>query len=273
VLLAKTAGIQTCVTRRASMRRPAVPVETCVRHADSDVNVVLCQAMYDHFLATEGMNPATLKIVSNGVPIPQRPARSISGQTVGNVANFGPVKGQRFLLEAMARLHSSFPGSELVIAGRTYGELEKLSEELWPGGTVKLVGEVADARPVYRRCSVYVQSSLSEGLCGAVLEAMASGLPVVATAVGGMPEQVVDGVTGYLVPPRDSGALAEAIGDLLGDKSRRTRMGNAGRERAIAQFSAESMTAGYTRLFESLLSLQPGERPAEQGGVRKPLKG
>ena len=95
----------------------------------------------------------------------------------------------------------------------------------------------------------------------AVLEAMAAGLPVVATAVGGTPEVVVDGVTGLLVPPRDPHALAEAILRLLRDPDLRKRMGGAGRERVAAHFSVEQMVQRTEKLYEHLL--------AEKGLARK----
>jgi glycosyltransferase involved in cell wall biosynthesis len=90
-------------------------------------------------------------------------------------------------------------------------------------------------------------------MSNAILEAMAAGLPVVATAVGGTPEVVVDGVTGFLVPPRDPEALADAILCLLRDPELRKRMGTVGRARVTEHFSVEQMVGKTEALYEQLL--------------------
>jgi glycosyltransferase involved in cell wall biosynthesis len=101
---------------------------------------------------------------------------------------------------------------------------------------------------------VFVLPSLWEGLPIALLEAMAAGLPVVATAVGGTPEVVVEGETGFLVPPRDPEALAEAILRLLREPDLRRRMGEAGRKRVAEHFSVEQMVQKTEALYEHLLA-------------------
>jgi glycosyltransferase involved in cell wall biosynthesis len=92
-------------------------------------------------------------------------------------------------------------------------------------------------------------SSLTEGLGSAILEAMACGKPVVGTRTGGIPEAVVDGTTGLLVPPRDDAALASAIRRLLADRDRREQYGRAGRARAEASFSADALVEGTARVY------------------------
>src|SRR4029077_4711403 len=104
---------------------------------------------------------------------------------------------------------------------------------------------------------VFVLPSLREGLPGSVMEAMANGLPVVATEVPGTRELVVDGVTGYLVAPRDPVALADRLQPLLENKSARLAMGRQGRRRVLTEFSMEQMIARHEELYESLARNTP----------------
>src|SRR5204863_8419055 len=99
---------------------------------------------------------------------------------------------------------------------------------------------------------IFVMSSITEGLGTSLLDAMAAGKPVVATTAGGIPEVVVDGETGFLVPPRDHEAMADAIVRLLKDGGLRNRMGQAGRARAETQFSSDRMVQNTLRVYQTL---------------------
>ena len=112
---------------------------------------------------------------------------------------------------------------------------------------ILLLGET-----VFTAADVFVQPSLSEGLPLAVLEAMASGLPIVATRVGGIPEAVVDGETGFLVAPGEPAALATALARVLEADDQGASLGIAARERAAAHFSVDSMADHYRRLYHEL---------------------
>jgi glycosyltransferase involved in cell wall biosynthesis len=115
-------------------------------------------------------------------------------------------------------------------------------------------GERDDIARVLAALDIYVCSSIAEGIALTILEAMASGLPIVATAVGGNPELVIDGETGMLVPVADTEALAGALAGLVADPARRRASGEAARARAQAMFSLESMVADYCRLYDQLLA-------------------
>jgi glycosyltransferase involved in cell wall biosynthesis len=117
---------------------------------------------------------------------------------------------------------------------------------------------------VLAEVAVSVLPSLSEGLSNSVLESMAAGVPVVATAVGGNPEAVEDGVTGVLVPPRDPLALARAICGLLEDRPRAARFGQAGRQRVVERFSDERMVRETEGFYGDLLA-RKGRRPSAVG--------
>jgi glycosyltransferase involved in cell wall biosynthesis len=117
------------------------------------------------------------------------------------------------------------------------------------GGTGVWAGPLPDAARYFAALDVYVTASLGEGLPLGVLEAMAAGLPVVATRVPGHVDTVTDGITGLLVPSRDPGALAEAAETLLADGARRIRMGEAARERVLRDFSVARMTAEVADVY------------------------
>lgn len=154
-----------------------------------------------------------------------------------------PVKDFPLLLRAAARLRAAGVPFRLFLGGEG-PEGERLAREartLGLRGRVRLLGGVAPALTpaLYRRVDLFVLSSRSEGLPVVLLEAMATGLPVVATRVGGVPECVGDGETGLLVPPGDPEALAGALRRLLVDPERRARLGRAARERVLARYDRE----------------------------------
>jgi glycosyltransferase involved in cell wall biosynthesis len=123
------------------------------------------------------------------------------------------------------------------------------------GTAATLLGERDDVPALLRSSDVFVLSSASEGLPISVLEAMASGLPVVASSVGGVPELV--GEAGVLVPPNDAGALATALAELLADPGRRRALGAAARQRVQDEFRLDDALAAHVDLYERLLARVP----------------
>ncbi|XAM01485.1 glycosyltransferase [Phycisphaeraceae bacterium D3-23] len=181
----------------------------------------------------------------------------IDAQTpvVVQAARFHPVKDHATALRAWRRVHAELPSARLVLLGDgpLRGELEALAAELGIAGTVRFMGRVPDVRGLLPGADVALLSSLSEGLSVTLLEAMAAGLPVVATGVGGNPELVADGVTGLLAPREDPAALAAHLAALLTDAPRRATLGAAGRSRLLKHFTAEQMHAGYARHYAAML--------------------
>jgi len=177
---------------------------------------------------------------------------------VGNVAALVPHKGQRHLIEAAALVVRHVPDARFVIAGE--GELrpalERQIREHHLEKHVMLAGFRPDVLSLHKAFDIFVMSSITEGLGTSLLDAMASGKPVVATTTGGIPEVVVDGVTGSLVPPRDHEAMAAALVKLLKDPALRERLGKAGLARARQKFSADRMLHQTLGVYQRV-AMQP----------------
>jgi L-malate glycosyltransferase len=174
---------------------------------------------------------------------------------VGTVANFRAQKDYPNLLEAACVLRDRGVAVRIVAVGQ--GQLEAqtraLHERLGLGGRVMLLGRRDDAVRVLAACDLFTLASDNEGLPVAVMEALALGLPVVATAVGGVPEAVTDGVEGLLVPPKQPEALAGAIAALARDPARRVEMGAAARA-ASARFDIRVAAARMEDLYREVLA-------------------
>ena len=178
---------------------------------------------------------------------------------VGIVGNVRPRKGIEYAIGAMPRVLAAVPSARLAIIGNLraadyVARVQSAAERLGAASRVLWLGHRDDVREILPAIDVYVQPSIKEPLGLSILDAMVSGLPVVATRVGGIPEVVVPGRTGLLVPPARSDALAEAIVAMLGDPARRREFGRAGRQRALDEFSPgclvpriEAVLAGAVR--------------------------
>jgi sugar transferase (PEP-CTERM/EpsH1 system associated) len=173
---------------------------------------------------------------------------------VGTVGRLDPVKDQAGLIRAFATARAAHPEALLVIAGDgpCRSDLQQLAAALGLTDRVRLLGSRDDIPTVMSALDIFALPSLGEGISNTVLEAMASGLPVIATRAGGNPELVEDGVTGVLVPRQDLGALAAAIAGYVDDPGLRQRHGHAARQRATAQFGLERMVQSYSDLYAGL---------------------
>ncbi|MBI4528309.1 MAG: TIGR03088 family PEP-CTERM/XrtA system glycosyltransferase [Deltaproteobacteria bacterium] len=178
---------------------------------------------------------------------------------IGTVGRMETVKDQLTLVRSFIDLLTRFPESRsdlrLVLVGE--GALREQARQLLAAagaeGVAWLPGERGDIPQIMRGFDLFVLPSLAEGISNTILEAMASGLPVVATHVGGNPELVDDGRTGTLVPPADPSAMAEAIRSYVVDRGMLLRHGEAGRKKAELCFSIEAMVNGYQSLYDNLL--------------------
>lgn len=175
------------------------------------------------------------------------------------LARLIPAKGLTTLLTTAELVQDKFPAARFIIAGdgpekiNLQDQAARLNRRVG-GEVIRLVGAVADPLPYYAAADLFVLPSWSEGLPLSILEAQASGLPVVATAVGGIPEVIIPDQTGLLVPPQNPTLLAEAICRLLADVDGRQRLAAAGRARTAAFFSEQKMVAETYALYQELLS-------------------
>jgi glycosyltransferase involved in cell wall biosynthesis len=171
------------------------------------------------------------------------------------VSNFYPYKGHEELVEAAVGVVQAFPNVIFLMVGRDSGTMEATKarvRELGIEGSIRFVGSRTDVPDLLRASDLFVHPSREEGFSNAILEAMAAELPVVACAVGGNPEAVVDGETGRLVPPREPERFAGALMELLADESKRRTFGEAGRRRATERFSLDRMVEEMESLYDSL---------------------
>jgi glycosyltransferase involved in cell wall biosynthesis len=177
---------------------------------------------------------------------------------VTHIGRFSVQKNHALLIEAFAQVRADAPLYLLLVGG---GELENAVREQVAGlglqERVRFLGIRADVADILRASDVFVLSSRWEGNPMSVMEAMAAGLPVVSTAVGGVPELVREGETGLLVPSEDAGALARALQALVDDPARRAAMGTAARRHAVAHFDIRHTVRGYEQLYEKLLTQRP----------------
>jgi glycosyltransferase involved in cell wall biosynthesis len=160
-------------------------------------------------------------------------------------------KGVEGLLHATARAVRECPSLRVEIAGDgpCLPDLRRVTEALRLTSQVRFLGQVRDVAGLLARSSLFVLPSLSEGISLTLLEAMARGLPVVATRAGGNSEVVADGSTGLLVPARDATALSAAMLRLHRDEQMARAMGQAGRRRAAECFDVRRMVAAYESLY------------------------
>ena len=173
---------------------------------------------------------------------------------IGTVGRLVAVKDQATLLSAFAQTFQRQSNAQLCLAGDgpLKDALQQQARQLGIERQVRFLGHRPDVQRVLAALDIFVLSSTSEGMSNTILEAMASGLPVVATAVGGADELVLEGKTGLLVPAGQPGLLAEALVSLAADSERRASMGRSARERALTEFSVARMIADYEKLYLAL---------------------
>jgi glycosyltransferase involved in cell wall biosynthesis len=245
---------------------------------------LLCQA--DAFVVTNEGTGRTLRdmgldvaihCLPNGVDIQQfqpiepgardglRESLALPSQAcvVLYVGRLEAVKGGDVLLRAWARLVDESGSRSLLLAmvggGSERGRLIQLSRELGIASSVRFVGLSDRVSDWLHVADLFVLPSRSEGLSNALLEAMACGLPAVATAVGGTPEVIKDGMNGLLVPADDESALANALGHLVDDPDLARLLGAAAYKTILEQYSMEAMVDRYVELYESLTGLRASE--------------
>jgi glycosyltransferase involved in cell wall biosynthesis len=205
--------------------------------------------------------PGSISVIPNGIPDPGTIAdrSQLDGTVIGAVGRLSPEKGFATLVEAMRWVD----GRRLVLIGDgpERARLHAMAEELGVADRVTFAGWVDWPWVARWAFDLLVVPSLSESFGLVVAEGMLAQTPIVATRVGGIPELVVEGETGTLVPPNDPRALADAINKLLGDPMLREAMGQRGREVALERLTASSMARAFTDLYSSMFQQHSSTAP------------
>ena len=234
----------------------------------ADQVLSVSETLRDNLHASVGFPKERIRVINNGVDMSRFriahdgnvykaklgfPSDSVGFGAIGRLV---PVKCFPMLLEASAMIFDKVPNSYLVIVGDgpLGGELKAMVRSRNIADRVKFLGWRPDVPDILKALDVFVCSSESEGMSNTILEAMASGIPVVATAVGGNAELVVDGETGLLVESTDPKILASAVVRLLANQELRLRMGAIGRRRVEECFSLEAMTRNYAKFYVEMFS-------------------
>ena len=215
----------------------------------------------------EGVPPSSIHTIYNGVDLKQLDPDSVNGSfrrrlgfddrtpLVGIVGRFAVEKDHATFLRAAAQVLQRLPHVRFVLVGQgpLEADLKRLTQELRIAGQVVFMESQPRVADVFSALNVVAVSSRYEGCCNVILEGMAMGKPVVATAVGGNPELVRHEQTGLLVPAQDPGAFASAIIRLMDDPALADRLGQSGRARIEQQFSVSRMVGETECLYRALL--------------------
>jgi glycosyltransferase involved in cell wall biosynthesis len=281
-LVGRLAGVPIVITARRNVeiggpRREQIKRYT--RHLD-DAVIAVCELARQAEIERTAVNPQKVVTIYNGInlPAPAPLARltelrselglPLDAPVVICVSRLHRQKGHDDLLAAWKQVTAVHPSAHLLIVGD--GERRAELAKMAAGQRhVHFTGQRNDAPDLLALSSLLVLPSLWEGLPNVVLEAMAAGLPVVATAVGGTPELIIHNETGLLVPPQNPDALAQAIVQLLDQPEQAARMGRNGRQRAAEQFTIERMAAQTEALYNRLLT-EKNRRQSAQSADQQP---
>jgi glycosyltransferase involved in cell wall biosynthesis len=237
---------------------------------DADAVTAVSNAVAESLQADYGLDPVRVKVVPNGADLPdeeaERPAARRYRESLGAgmlrplwacVGRLEPQKGQDVLLEALALLRAH--GIDFVCAfagdGSTRAALESRRDALGLGAHARFLGTLEDPGPLLAAADAVVLPSRWEGLPLVVLEALARAKPVVASAVGGIPEVIEDGVDGRLVPPEDPGALAAVLDDFFRRSDHALQMGRRGAARVQERYTWPRVIESFEAVYDEVLGL------------------
>jgi len=242
------------------------------------LHFICASSAIQNILVTDGIPHNRTSVVYEGISLEQienappldlhKEFRFPQGSpVVGNIAALAPHKGQKYLVDAAALVVRAMPETRFLIigSGELEGPLTRQIRELNLCKHVVLTGFRCDVLSMLKGLDIFAMSSVTEGLGTSILDAMAAGRAVVATRAGGIPETVVDGRTGLLVPTKDHNSLADALLKLLRTPSTRHAFGSAGRERAYTLFSAERMIDETAAIYHA----QVGTNPEADNGLNR----
>ena len=254
------AGVDVRIGNRRELRTPdkSAAQLACQGFAYKTAHIVVANSTAAaEQLRSEGVPAHKIRMIPNGVDVrafePVSPRARI--RRIVTVANLRPEKGHDTLLAALTRIAERQPDAELAIVGDgpLRGALADDVATRGLGSRVSFLGQRSDIPALLGASDVFVLASRSEASPNGVIEAMAAGLPVVSTRVGGVPELIDSGVNGLLVDPDDPVALGNAVLELMDRPDFASRLGRAARDTAEARFSFDRMIAGFEHLYSSEL--------------------
>jgi len=236
-----------------------------------DKFIAVSEAIRIYIIQKARIDPKKIVTIRNGIrlsetkviPVERKEfGLSLDTVIVGVVARLAKEKGHEYLLNAWKIVIKEYPKAHFLVVGDgpQREELVKLTSNLGLKNHITFTGYRRDVLRVLALFDIFALATLWEGLPVVILEAMIVSKPVVTTSVMGNPEVVVDGVTGFMVPPRDPESLADRILKLLRDEKLRSQMGAAGRRRIEEKFTIERMVSETERLYEGLLTEKRGGR-------------
>ncbi|MEN6486266.1 MAG: glycosyltransferase [Syntrophobacteraceae bacterium] len=224
----------------------------------ADHHICNSTALGNAYLGRYRVPKTRVSMIPNGIDAPPGPHRvhaaSSNPGVILSVARLVPDKDHDTLIRAFDIVARRHPGVELRIVGDgpRRQAVENLVRRAGLSQRVRFLPGRLDPFPLYGESDIFVLSSHREGLPNVILEAMAAGLPVVASAVGGIPEVVRHGRTGWLVPSEDPGAMADALERLLSDGRTRSAFGDAGRRLVEEEYSMSRMVRCHVEIFEKI---------------------
>ena len=229
-------------------------IDRALKNRD-DLLISECESSREFLINNLGYDPKKIRTIRNGVDLPgerQKQRVNPNDLLIAAVGRLDKQKGFATLIEAMSRLKTSNLRCVILGDGPERARLEALVRKLELGDRVQLPGERGDIASRLAACDIYCLPSLWEGLPNALLEAMALGLPVVASNVDGVPEAVEDGKTGLLVAPSDPVALAKALEKLAVDPALRASLGATARASVGKRFTVRRMIDSYQEAYSTL---------------------
>jgi glycosyltransferase involved in cell wall biosynthesis len=243
----------------------------------TDVVVAVSRALRCSLMERTGLGRDRVMFIPNGVPVPaalplrdpelrQQLGIPAGGHVVGSVARLTPVKNHALMLDAFARVHSQLGNTFLLLVGDgpCRPAVEDQARRLGVADRVRITGEVRDASPFYAQMDVFCLSSLHEGTSLSLLEAMAHGIPGVATAVGGNVEVLDHGRAGVLAATGDAAALATGVVHVLTSREARTALVEAAADHLTAHYSLDAMVRRYEDVYAGRAAAVPRTNPPER---------
>ncbi|MDD2773805.1 MAG: glycosyltransferase family 4 protein [Elusimicrobiales bacterium] len=258
-LIAKYLGMSAplVVTRRVIFRIRTNPF-SAIKYRSKKIAryVAVCNAARTE-LAKGGVAPERIDVIPSAVEMSRyedaRARRAALAMKppfrVGLIGHYAWFKGHDYLLEAARDILKEFPGTVFVFAGRDTDKLKAVAEKYGVAKNVEILGERGDVSDILAGLHIFAMPSLQEGIATALIEAQSAGVPAVATNIGGIPDVMLDGETGLMVPARDAAALSAAILKYFKNPALAGQMAERGYNRVLANFNLSSVCDRLERMY------------------------